>query len=129
MKKILDRRVYQMTNILLGTALILGTVSGFASNAKANDSYCREYTKNIIVDDQKQTAYGTACLQPDGSWKIISEDELADTKSYSAVNYATVRERVYQPVVIYTQNQRYKKRSKQYARDYRHHNTSNHWRY
>lgn len=33
--------------------------------------YCREYTTEIWVDGQKETAYGTACRQPDGRWKIV----------------------------------------------------------
>ena len=32
--------------------------------------YCREYTQKIIIGGQKQTGYGTACRQPDGSWKL-----------------------------------------------------------
>jgi surface antigen len=32
--------------------------------------YCREYQQTIVVGGQSQSAYGTACRQPDGSWKI-----------------------------------------------------------
>lgn len=32
---------------------------------------CREYEQQIIVDDQEQTGYGTACRQPDGRWKVL----------------------------------------------------------
>ncbi|MAW13668.1 MAG: glycine zipper 2TM domain-containing protein [SAR116 cluster bacterium] len=35
-------------------------------------NYCREYQNTIIVGGKKQSAYGTACRQPDGSWKIVS---------------------------------------------------------
>lgn len=34
-------------------------------------SYCREYTQTIIIGGEKETGYGTACRQPDGSWKIV----------------------------------------------------------
>jgi len=34
--------------------------------------YCREYTQEINIGGQKQTGYGTACRQPDGSWEIVS---------------------------------------------------------
>ena len=37
-----------------------------------NGRYCREYTQEIIIGGQKQTGYGTACRQPDGSWEIVS---------------------------------------------------------
>lgn len=32
---------------------------------------CREYTIDAIVGGKKETVYGTACRQPDGSWKTI----------------------------------------------------------
>ncbi len=32
---------------------------------------CREYQTGIIVGGEEQTGYGTACRQPDGSWKIV----------------------------------------------------------
>jgi len=32
--------------------------------------YCREYQQTITVDGRSEQAYGTACRQPDGSWKI-----------------------------------------------------------
>lgn len=32
--------------------------------------YCREYTATALIGGQKQQIYGTACRQPDGSWKI-----------------------------------------------------------
>ena len=31
---------------------------------------CRDYVTEIWIDDQKQQALGTACRQPDGSWKV-----------------------------------------------------------
>ena len=36
-------------------------------------SHCREFQDTIVVDGKKQKAYGTACLQPDGSWKVIDD--------------------------------------------------------
>ncbi|MGD8588670.1 MAG: RT0821/Lpp0805 family surface protein [Chromatiales bacterium] len=30
---------------------------------------CREYTIDAIIGGQRQEVYGTACRQPDGSWK------------------------------------------------------------
>jgi surface antigen len=37
----------------------------------AENGYCREYTNHVVVGNHTQESYGTACLQPDGSWKII----------------------------------------------------------
>jgi len=36
-----------------------------------NGEYCREYRQKVWVGGEEQQAYGTACRQPDGSWKII----------------------------------------------------------
>lgn len=33
--------------------------------------YCREYQTTAVVGGKTQQAYGTACRQPDGSWKIV----------------------------------------------------------
>jgi surface antigen len=38
-----------------------------------NGTYCREYQQNIVVGGQSQQAYGTACRQPDGSWRVVSQ--------------------------------------------------------
>jgi surface antigen len=35
-------------------------------------TYCREYQQTITVGGEKKQAFGTACRQPDGSWKIQS---------------------------------------------------------
>jgi surface antigen len=32
--------------------------------------YCREYTEEIWVAGERQQAYGTACREPDGSWRV-----------------------------------------------------------
>ena len=34
-------------------------------------TYCREFQSEIIVGGKMETGYGTACRQPDGSWKIV----------------------------------------------------------
>jgi len=37
----------------------------------ATGSYCREYQQTVVVGGRSEQAYGTACQQPDGSWKIV----------------------------------------------------------
>lgn len=32
--------------------------------------YCREYQTEVTIGSKREKAYGTACRQPDGSWKI-----------------------------------------------------------
>lgn len=36
----------------------------------ADGTYCHEYKQTIIVGGKQNTAYGTACRQPDSTWKI-----------------------------------------------------------
>lgn len=38
---------------------------------EASGTYCREYTTRALVGGRSQEAYGTACRQPDGSWRIV----------------------------------------------------------
>ncbi len=34
--------------------------------------FCREYTHTIYIGGRPQEGFGTACRQPDGSWRIVS---------------------------------------------------------
>lgn len=34
-------------------------------------NYCREYQSSVNIGGQVEQAYGTACRQPDGSWKVV----------------------------------------------------------
>ena len=36
----------------------------------SNGTPCREFTQTVMIGGQSQQAYGTACRQADGSWKI-----------------------------------------------------------
>lgn len=47
-----------------------GTVTPTKTVQQANGTYCREYTQTITVGGKTESAYGTACRQPDGSWKV-----------------------------------------------------------
>jgi len=49
-----------------------GTVTPERTYQKANGQYCREFQTNVTVGGKNDKAYGTACRQPDGSWKIVS---------------------------------------------------------
>ena len=39
--------------------------------APVTQPYCREYTGTVTVNGQQISSYGTACLQEDGTWKIV----------------------------------------------------------
>jgi len=50
-----------------------GTVTPVRDGYNQSGSYCREFQETIIVGGQQKQAYGTACQQPDGTWKIVSQ--------------------------------------------------------
>ncbi len=61
-------------NTIIGFAVSIAAVAGFSADAKAyGNEHCREYTRTVYIGGRTQDAYGTACLQPDGSWMIVGE--------------------------------------------------------
>ena len=46
-----------------------GTVTPTRTYQAASGVYCREYQQEIIIGGEPHKSYGTACRQPDGSWK------------------------------------------------------------
>ncbi len=48
-----------------------GSVMPVETYQTSTGQYCREYLQTVVIGGQQQQAYGTACRQPDGSWKII----------------------------------------------------------
>jgi surface antigen len=49
-----------------------GTITPTKTYQASSGQYCREYRQEVVIGGEKQQAYGTACRQPDGSWKIQS---------------------------------------------------------
>ncbi len=49
-----------------------GTITPVRDGRRQSGEYCREFQSEINVGGQNQKGYGTACQQPDGSWKIVS---------------------------------------------------------
>jgi surface antigen len=37
---------------------------------QSGGGYCREFQNEVTIGGKKENAYGTACRQPDGSWKV-----------------------------------------------------------
>jgi len=48
-----------------------GAVTPTETFQRADGTYCREFQQTIRVGGETKQGYGTACRQPDGSWKII----------------------------------------------------------
>jgi surface antigen len=47
-----------------------GTYTPVRDGTSSAGRYCREYQQTVYVGGQKQSAYGTACQQPDGTWQV-----------------------------------------------------------
>lgn len=50
-----------------------GTVTPTRDGYSSSGRYCREYQQTIYVGGREESAYGTACRQPDGSWEIVNK--------------------------------------------------------
>ena len=49
-----------------------GSVTPQPSYESTEGQYCREYQQTVTIGGEVETAYGTACRQADGTWKIIN---------------------------------------------------------
>ncbi len=48
-----------------------GTFTPINAYLSADDFLCRDYNQSVTVDGQTQDAYGTACLDYHGSWRVV----------------------------------------------------------
>ncbi len=48
-----------------------GSIAPVRTYQNSVGQYCREFQQTITVGGKTEQAYGTACRQPDGSWKIM----------------------------------------------------------
>lgn len=49
-----------------------GTITPTRVGQSSDGEYCREYQQTITVGGRTERAYGTACRQPDGSWRVVN---------------------------------------------------------
>lgn len=49
-----------------------GIVQATRSGTTPSGRQCREFQQTVTVGGRTEQAYGTACLQPDGSWEIVN---------------------------------------------------------
>jgi surface antigen len=48
-----------------------GSVTTVREGRSSSGAYCREFQQTVVIGGHEERAYGTACQQPDGSWKIV----------------------------------------------------------
>ncbi|MBL0319183.1 MAG: hypothetical protein IPP74_07830 [Alphaproteobacteria bacterium] len=64
--------------------------------AKAQESYCREYNQTFTIGGETQHGFGTACLQPDGSWEVMSQhNNPQDVSRPTDITYVVREQNVY----------------------------------
>ena len=49
-----------------------GSITAIRDGQTTSGLYCREFQSEVTVGGQKQSAHGTACREPDGSWRIVN---------------------------------------------------------
>jgi surface antigen len=49
-----------------------GTITPTKTYVNSTGQNCREFQQTIVVGGKTENAYGTACRQSDGSWRIVS---------------------------------------------------------
>lgn len=47
-----------------------GTITPTNTYQASTGEYCREYQQTVTVGGKTEEAYGTACRQPDGTWRV-----------------------------------------------------------
>jgi surface antigen len=63
-----DRQMSSWHNPNTGADVTATPTRTFRSASGEN---CREYQSTVTVSGKQEKAYGTACRQPDGTWKIV----------------------------------------------------------
>ncbi len=51
-----------------------GSVIATREGTTPSGRYCREFQHHVSIGGRTEEAYGTACLNPDGSWEVVSGD-------------------------------------------------------
>lgn len=54
-----------------------GSVVPVRTFQNAEGRPCREFQETIVIGGREEQGYGTACRQPDGTWRIVSGEEAA----------------------------------------------------
>lgn len=50
-----------------------GTVTPVREGTQAGTgNYCREFQQTVTIGGKTESAYGTACRQPDGTWRVVN---------------------------------------------------------
>jgi hypothetical protein len=68
----------EATNAKVGETIVWneagasGSVTAVRDGTSTSGRYCREFQQKVTIGGNTESAYGTACRQPDGSWEVVS---------------------------------------------------------
>jgi surface antigen len=48
-----------------------GAITPIQDGTSSAGRYCREFQQEVTIGSDRETLYGTACQNPDGSWEIV----------------------------------------------------------
>jgi surface antigen len=51
-----------------------GSITPVRDGWSESGKYCREFHQTVTIGGRSQDAYGIACRQPDGTWRIVQQD-------------------------------------------------------
>ena len=66
-----DGQTTSWTNPNSGNSGSVTPVNVYTSGVRTGEQYCREYQTKVTVGGKTQSAYGTVCRRPDGTWEIV----------------------------------------------------------
>lgn len=50
-----------------------GSVTPMRDGTSDSGNYCREFHETVTIGGKTEDAYGVACRQPDGTWRIVQQ--------------------------------------------------------
>ena len=50
-----------------------GSITPTRDGYTESGNYCREFNQTVTIGGKTQDAYGIACRQPDGTWRIVEQ--------------------------------------------------------
>ena len=57
---------------LTALGLFIGNVVVTREGHTTDGRPCREFQQEVMISGKREQAYGTACMQPDGAWKVTN---------------------------------------------------------
>lgn len=51
-----------------------GTVTAVRDGQTPDGRQCREFQQRVTIGGKQEEAYGTACMQPDGTWQVVNNE-------------------------------------------------------